>query len=117
MDPASGQLVIRGRSKELIITGGLIVYPQEVEIALESHPRWQRPPWRRVPHPRWGEQVTAWVVLRPGRQLDEDALMAHARTPLAGYKSPNRYSSWPLCPATTLGKVIRHVAQAAQRHG
>ncbi len=66
VDPSTGHLVIRGRSKELIISGGLNVYPREVEIALERHPAVAEAAVAGLPHPRWGEQVTAWVVPRPG---------------------------------------------------
>ena len=71
VEAATGHLVIRGRVKELIITGGLNVYPREVELVLESHPAVAEAAVAGVPHRRWGEQVTAWVVLRPGREFDE----------------------------------------------
>ncbi len=90
IDPASGHLAIRGRSKELIITGGLNVYPREVELALESHPSVAEAAVAPVPHRRWGEQVTAWVVLRPGCQFSEVDLITHARTLLAAYKCPKQ---------------------------
>ena len=69
VDPASGHMMIRGRIKELIITGGINVYPHEVETALESHPSIAEAVVAGVPHKHWGEQVTGWVVLRPGCDL------------------------------------------------
>ena len=66
IDPACGHLVIRGRTKELIISGGLNVYPREVELALEQHPSVAEAAVAGLPHPKWGEQVTAWIVPRPG---------------------------------------------------
>jgi acyl-CoA synthetase (AMP-forming)/AMP-acid ligase II len=121
VDPASGHLVIRGRIKELIITGGLNVYPREVEIALESHPAVAEAAVAAVPHPRWGEQVTAWVVPRPGRALDAAALIAHARTQLAAYKCPKQVFEVAALPRTAAGKLnrraLRPPGHSGQHHG
>jgi malonyl-CoA/methylmalonyl-CoA synthetase len=105
--------MIRGRIKEMIITGGLNVYPREVEIALESHPSVAEAAVAGVPDERWGEQVTAWVVLRGGRDLDEAALIAHARTVLAGYKCPKRVFRVTALPRNHLGKIIRSALRPA----
>ena len=102
-----GHLVIRGRSKEMIITGGLNVYPREVEIALESHPSVQEAAVAGRPHEHWGEQVTAWVVLGDGHAFDEAALIAHARTVLAPYKCPKQVFRLATLPRNPLGKIIR----------
>ncbi len=107
VDPGTGDLVIRGRIKEMIITGGLNVYPREVETVLEEHPAVAEAAVAGVPHPHWGEQVTAWVALRPGCAFDEAALIAHARTALAGYKCPKRVYLLPALPRTSLGKLRR----------
>ncbi len=107
VDPATGHLVIRGRTKEMIISGGLNVYPREVEIALESHPSVAEAAVAGVPDERWGARVTAWVVLRDGHRLDEAALIAHARTVLAGYKCPKRVFQLAELPRNQLGKIVR----------
>ena len=107
IDPAGGHLAIRGRSKELIITGGLNVYPQEVELVLESHPSVAEAAVGGIPHEHWGEQVTAWVVLRPGHDFDEQALIAHTRTALAPYKCPKQLFQLPTLPRTSVGKLVR----------
>src|SRR5262249_53861053 len=80
LDPATGHLVTRGRSKEMIITGGLNVYPREVEMVLEGHPSVAEAAVAGVPHPHWGEQVTAWVTRRPRHAFDDAALIAHPHT-------------------------------------
>src|SRR5262249_56583752 len=90
VDPATGHLVIRGRIKELIITGGMNVYPREVELVLERHQSVAEAAVAGVAHERWGERVTAWVVLRPGHRLDEEELIAYARAELSPYKCPKR---------------------------
>ena len=107
VDPATGHLVIRGRTKEMIITGGLNVYPREVEIALESHPSVAEAAVAGVADERWGERVTAWVVSADGFGFDEAALIAHARTLLAGYKCPKRVFRVAALPRNQLGKIVR----------
>ena len=107
VDPATGHLVIRGRTKEMIITGGLNVYPREVEIALESHPSVAEAAVAGVADERWGERVTAWVVSADGYGFDEAALIAHARTLLAGYKCPKRVFRVAALPRNQLGKIVR----------
>ena len=107
VDPATGHLVIRGRTKEMIISGGLNVYPREVEIALEGHPSVAEAAVAGVLDERWGERVTAWVVLRDGHEFDEAALIAYARTLLAGYKCPKRVFRLAELPRNRLGKIVR----------
>jgi malonyl-CoA/methylmalonyl-CoA synthetase len=107
VDPADGHLRIRGRTKEMIITGGLNVYPREVEIVLEDHPSVAEAAVAGIPHDRWGEQVTAWVVLRDGHGFDEAALIAHARKRLAAYKCPKRVFRLEALPRNHVGKIVR----------
>jgi acyl-CoA synthetase (AMP-forming)/AMP-acid ligase II len=107
VDPATGHLSIRGRTKEMIITGGLNVYPREVEIVLEEHPSVAEAAVTGIPHERWGEQVTAWVVLRDGHGFDEGALIAHARARLAGYKCPKQVFQRAALPRNHVGKIVR----------
>ena len=107
IDPACGHLVIRGRTKELIISGGLNVYPREVELALERHPSVAEAAVAGLLHPRWGEQVTAWVVPRPGATVSEAELVAHARTLLAAYKCPKQVFALAVLPRNQMGKLNR----------
>jgi acyl-CoA synthetase (AMP-forming)/AMP-acid ligase II len=107
VDPATRHLIIRGRIKELIITGGLNVYPREVEIVLEGHPSVAEAAVTGVADERWGERVTAWVVLRDGHGFDETGLIAHAHTMLAGYKCPKQVFSLAALPRNQLGKIVR----------
>ena len=107
VDLATGHLRIRGRTKEMIITGGLNVYPREVEIVLEEHPSVAEAAVAGVPDKRWGERVTAWVVLRDGHAFDEAALVAYARERLAGYKCPKRVFRRAALPRNHVGKIVR----------
>ena len=113
VDPVTGHLMIRGRTKEMIITGGLNVYPREVEIALEAHPSVSEAAVAGLPDDRWGEQVTAWVVLGDGHRLDEAGLIAHAHTVLTGYKCPKRVFQLAALPRNHLGKIIRSALRLA----
>jgi acyl-CoA synthetase (AMP-forming)/AMP-acid ligase II len=107
VDPATRHLVIRGRIKEMIISGGMNVYPREVELVLEEHPAVAEAAVAGLPHERWGEQVTAWVVPRPGHIFDERELIAHTRAALSAYKCPKRVFALDALPRNALGKVVR----------
>jgi malonyl-CoA/methylmalonyl-CoA synthetase len=100
-----GSLEITGRSKELIISGGLNVYPREVEAALEDHPAVAQIAVAGVPSERWGEEVVAFVV--PSGDLDGDALIAHCRERLSAYKCPKRVVALDELPVNRMGKVRR----------
>jgi malonyl-CoA/methylmalonyl-CoA synthetase len=105
VDPDDGSLEISGRSKELIISGGLNVYPREVEAALEDHPAVGQVAVAGVPSERWGEEVVAFVV--PAGDLDADALIAHCRERLSAYKCPKRVIALEALPVNRMGKVRR----------
>jgi len=79
---------------------------------LESHPAVAEAAVAGLPHDHWGEQVTAWVVLRPGSAFDEAALIAHARATLAGYKCPKRVYPLTALPRNQVGKVVRSALTA-----
>ena len=98
---------IVGRSKELIITGGLNVYPAEVEHVLRAAPGVDDAAVVGVPSARWGEEVVAVVVAGPAG-IDREQVLAHARRNLAGYKCPKSLvvRTEPLA-RTASGKVIK----------
>ena len=105
IDDEDGSLEITGRSKELIISGGLNIYPREVEAALEDHPAVKQVAVAGVPSERWGEEVVAFVV--PAGDLDGEALIAHARERLSSYKCPKRVVALDELPVNRMGKVRR----------
>ncbi|HEX2104478.1 MAG TPA: AMP-binding protein [Solirubrobacteraceae bacterium] len=105
IDPEDGSLEISGRSKELIISGGLNVYPREVEAVLEEHPAVAGVAVAGVPSERWGEEVVAFVV--PAGDLDADELVAHCRERLSAYKCPKRVVALDELPVNRMGKVRR----------
>jgi malonyl-CoA/methylmalonyl-CoA synthetase len=102
-----GTLAIRGRLKELIISGGFNVYPREVELVLEAHPAVEEVAVAGVPSEKWGEEVTAFVVPSKLASLDEAELIAYARERLAHYKCPHRVVVLDRLPRNAMGKVLR----------
>jgi malonyl-CoA/methylmalonyl-CoA synthetase len=102
---ADGYLTIVGRSKDLVITGGLNVYPREVELVLDALPGIAESAVVGVPHPDFGEAVVAVVVPATEPAPSADMLLAAARRQLAGYKTPKRVFFAPALPRNALGKV------------
>jgi long-chain acyl-CoA synthetase len=102
-----GYLFLTGRIHDTIISGGVNVYPQEVEEVLSSHPSVAEVVVYGAPHPEWGEQVQAAVVPAYGAPLDPEALRAWARERLAGFKCPRRIEVVEELPRTPTGKVQR----------
>jgi fatty-acyl-CoA synthase len=109
---ADGFLTIVDRTKDLIITGGFNIYPREVEDALLSHPDISAAAVIGVPDPKWGEAVTAFVVLRPGAEANEAALQAHVKTKRGAPWSPKAVHFIDAVPVTGLGKIDRKALRA-----
>jgi fatty-acyl-CoA synthase len=104
-----GFFYISGRKKELIITGGLNVYPVEVEAVIVRADAVQDVAVVGLPDERWGEAVTAYVVARPGMEIDVSALLRACRERLADYKVPKAVHIVDDLPRTASGKVLKRV--------
>ncbi len=100
-----GCLTISDRKKDVIITGGENVSSIEVEDAVFSHPAVAEVAVIGVPDDKWGEMVTALVVLAEGATATEAEIIAHCRTRIAGYKTPKRVEFRPAIPRTATGKI------------
>ncbi|HWF01927.1 MAG TPA: acyl-CoA synthetase [Caulobacteraceae bacterium] len=87
---ADGAISLLGRGNACINTAGEKVFPEEVEEALKTHADVEDALVIGLPDPKWGQSVTGVVRLRPGRSLEEAALISHVRASLAPYKSPKR---------------------------
>ena len=107
MDPEDGRLTITGRSKEMIITGGMNVYPREVEFVLEDHPAVDSVAVVGVSSERWGEEVVAFVVPEQDCPVESKELEAYAREQLSSYKVPKRFLEVDEFPRNEMGKVLR----------
>jgi len=101
-----GYLTLRGRSTELVISGGFNVYPGEVEDVLGSHPAVVEVAVTGTPSAEWGEVVTAWVVA-DGPAPTAEALAAFAADRLAAYKRPRIVHQVEELPRNALGKLVR----------
>lgn len=101
-----GYLVVSGRIKELIISGGFNVSPREVEEVLADHPRVVEAAVTGTPSDEWGEVVTAWIVV-DGRAPDVEELAAFVAPSLAPYKRPRLVHVVDALPRNALGKVVR----------
>ena len=107
-----GFIYIAGRAKDMLISGGLNVYPAEVERVIAQHPAVQEAAVIGLPDDRWGEIGHALVVLHPTSQLSETELLNYLDPELAKYKIPKRFTirHEPL-PRTTSGKVQKFVVR------
>jgi malonyl-CoA/methylmalonyl-CoA synthetase len=109
VDPA-GYIHIAGRAKDLVISGGLNVYPAEVEAAVEALPGVADCAVIGVPHPDFGEAVVAVVTARPGGPAPEEAsIRAALGETLAAFKRPKRVIVAEALPRNTMGKVQKNV--------
>jgi malonyl-CoA/methylmalonyl-CoA synthetase len=109
---ADGYLHIVGRDKDLIITGGYNVYPAEVEALLESLAGVAEGAVIGVPHPDFGEGVTAVVARRAGSELSEAGIRAALAEKLAKYKLPKRVVFVDRLPRNTMGKVQKNLLRS-----
>jgi malonyl-CoA/methylmalonyl-CoA synthetase len=104
-----GYVHIVGRAKDLVITGGYNVYPKEVEGEIDALAGVVESAVIGVPHPDFGEGVTAVVVRHAGAMLDEAAVIAALEPRLARYKLPKRVVFRAELPRNTMGKVQKNV--------
>ena len=104
---ADGYLTLHDRSKDMIISGGTNIYPREVEEALLRHPAVHEVAVVGQPHPDWGEEVVAFVVLQEGVNLDAVELDAHCLLEIARFKRPKAYRLVTDLPKNNYGKVLK----------
>lgn len=102
-----GYFFITARKKDIIIRGGENVSPVEVEETLLQHPAVLEAAVVGVPDPVYGEEVKAFVVIKPGMVADEEQLIAFGKERLPSFKSPKRVQFVDSLPRNLLGKVLR----------
>jgi malonyl-CoA/methylmalonyl-CoA synthetase len=103
-----GYFTISGRAKDLIISGGLNVYPAEIENALDALPSVGESAVIGLPHPDFGEAVTAVVTARDGGVIDEKAIRSALARVLAPFKIPKRVLARAELPRNAMGKVQKN---------
>jgi malonyl-CoA/methylmalonyl-CoA synthetase len=104
-----GYVHIVGRGKDLVISGGYNVYPKEIETEIDGIPGVVESAVIGVPHPDFGEGVTAVVVPKPGASLKEADIIAAIKDRLAAFKVPKRVVFVDAFPRNTMGKVQKNV--------
>ena len=114
---ADGYVYIQDRIKDMIISGGENVYPAEVESAIYGHPAIAEVAVIGVPSAKWGEEVKACVVAKPGHTVDEAEVIAWARERIAAFKAPKSVDIIPLMPRNASGKILRRELRAPYWEG
>jgi long-chain acyl-CoA synthetase len=107
-----GYLFIVDRKKDLVIRGGYNVYPREVEEVLFAHPAVAEAAVIGKPDPRLGEEVVAFVALKPGVKADPDDIIAYCRERLAAYKYPRKVRIVADLPKGPTGKILKRELRA-----
>lgn len=104
---ADGYVSIVDRKKDMVLRGGLNVYPREIEEVLMTHPAVSLAAVVGVPDDRLGEEIKAYVVLKPGASLTPDELVAWSKDQLAAYKYPRTVEIRESLPVGPTGKVFK----------
>ena len=107
-----GFFYIVDRKKDMIITGGFNVFSAEVEATIMSLPEVYECAVIGVPDEKWGEAVKAMIVVRSGKSIKEDAVLAHCKGRLGGLKSPKSVEFVADIPKTAAGKIDRKALRA-----
>jgi acyl-CoA synthetase (AMP-forming)/AMP-acid ligase II len=107
-----GFLWIIDRKKDVIISGGVNIYPKELEQELERHPAIQEAAVVGVPHPEWGETIKAYLVLKPGTDPDQDWVQEvrhFLQGRVADFKLPRLAECLDTLPRNASGKILKHI--------
>jgi acyl-CoA synthetase (AMP-forming)/AMP-acid ligase II len=107
-----GYIYICDRKTDMIISGGMNIYPAEIEAVLEQHPAVYEAAVFGIPSAEWGEAVHATVVRRPGASMSAQDVMSFSRDHLAAYKMPRSVSFADELPRTGSGKILKRVLRA-----
>lgn len=102
---AQGYVNIVGRIKDMVIRGGENIYPREIEEFLYRHPKIQDVQVVGIPDQKYGEELCAWVILRPGQVLSEEEVKAFCKGQIAHYKVPRYIRFVSSFPMTVTGKI------------
>ena len=105
----NGFCSIVGRSKDMVIRGGENIYPREVEEFLYRHPKVLDVQCVGLPDPKYGEELCACIILRPGMQADAEEIRAFCSGQIAHYKVPRYVRFVDTFPMTVTGKIQKYV--------
>lgn len=110
-----GYCSITGRIKDMIIRGGENIYPREIEDFLMSHPAIADAQVFGVPDNKYGEEVCAWIMLKSGKELQDDDILHYCNGRIARYKIPRYIRFVTEFPMTVTGKVQKFAMREAMR--
>jgi fatty-acyl-CoA synthase len=110
---AEGYCNIVGRVKDMVIRGGENVYPREVEEFLFRHPKVAAVQVFGVPDARYGEELCAWIITKPGQACTEDEIRTFCREQIAHYKMPRYIRFVEELPVTVTGKPQKFLMRDA----
>ena len=102
---AEGYVNIVGRIKDMVIRGGENIYPREIEEFLYRHPKVQDVQVVGLPDPRYGEELCAWIIVKPGQSATEDDIREFCKGQIAHYKVPKYIRFVAEFPMTVTGKI------------
>jgi long-chain acyl-CoA synthetase len=112
-----GYLYIVDRKKDMVISGGVNVFPREIEEILQHHPAIAECAVIGVSDPEWGEAVKGVVVRRPGQNVSADDLAAFCKKELAGYKVPKAFVFLDALPRNAAGKILKRELREWAKQG
>jgi fatty-acyl-CoA synthase len=104
---ADGYFYLADRKTDMVISGGVNIYPWEIEQRLHEHPAVQEAAVVGVPDAEWGESLAAFIVLRSGQSATGDELGIWVKDALADYKRPRKFQFVDVLPRTPTGKVLK----------
>lgn len=102
-----GFFYIVDRTKDIIIRGGLNIYPREVEEVIIKHPSVSLAAVISVPDEKMGEEVKAFILLKEGMQLEEEEIISWTKSRIASYKSPRKIEFVKSLPMSATGKILK----------
>jgi fatty-acyl-CoA synthase len=114
-DP-EGHYYLESRKHDMVISGGVNIYPREIEDHLHAHPAILDAAVIGVPDPDWGETLRAFIVLRDGHALSEDAVIAYCRAGLADFKRPRKVTFLAELPRNPTGKILKRELRELAAH-
>ena len=110
---AEGYIYIVDRKKDMVISGGINIYPREIENVLVEHPSLVEVAIIGIPDPKWGERLKAYVVTLPGVHISVEELKTFCQDRLASYKIPGELEEISVLPRNANGKVLKNNLRSA----
>ena len=111
-----GYVYLIGRSKDVIISGGINIYPREIEEVIESMPHVKECAVVGVPDKEFGESVKAYVVLNSGKKIKDDGVIAFCKEKLASFKKPKYVDFLDKLPKNTMGKIQKNMLREMHKN-